>query len=326
MTPTPSSSSAGSGAPLFIAAADIARLPPHRAVEALREVLAGGLDPERDGTRTRLSTDHGQLLQMPSASGRYTGTKVLTLTPGNAERGRPVIQGLYALFGGQEQEPLAVLDGAALTCLRTPAVSALGAILTGRPVADHMVLFGTGVQAWEHARLFREVFGIRRLSVVGRRASTAGALAERAAELGLVATGHGADRAEELVDSAELIVCCTSSPDPLFPGRAVRDTATVIACGAHEPHARELDDELMARARVCVESRHSALQEAGEVVQAIDAGRLSEADLITFAELQQGVDVRDGAPVVVKTTGMPWQDLAVSAALYEAAAGGADGA
>lgn len=316
---TPSPSSSGSGAPPFIAAADIERLPPRRAVDALREVLAGGFDPERDGTRTRLSTDHGQLLQMPSTSGRYTGTKILTLTPGNVERGRPMIQGLYALFGGEEQEPLAVLDGAALTCLRTPAVSALGAVLTGRPVADHLVLFGTGVQAWEHARLFREVFGIRTLSVVGRRDSAAQELAERAAALGMDATGYGADRAEELVGRAELIVCCTSSPEPLFPGRAVRDTATVIACGAHEPHARELDEDLMARARVCVESRHSALQEAGEVVQAIAAGRLAEADLTTFAELQRGAAVRDGAPVVVKTTGMPWQDLAVSAALYEAA-------
>lgn len=324
---TSSSSSSSSGVPLFIAAADIERLPPGRAVEAMREVLAGGFDPEQDGMRTRLSTDHGQLLQMPSTSGRYTGTKILTLTPGNADRGRPVIQGLYALFGGEEQEPLAVLDGAALTCLRTPAVSALGAILTGRPVADHMVLFGTGVQAWEHARLFREVFGIRTLSVVGRRAPAAEALAERAAELDMEATGYGADRAEELVGSAELIVCCTSSPDPLFPGRAVRDTATVLACGAHEPHARELDDELMARSRVCVESRHSALQEAGEVVQAIAAARLSEADLTTFAELQRGAQLRDGAPVVVKTTGMPWQDLAVAAALYEAAAAeGSDGA
>lgn len=303
--------------PLVIRAADIDALPPRRAVDALEAVLASGFDPERDGERTRLTTAHGQLLQMPSTFGRYTGTKILTLTPGNADRGRQVIQGLYVLFGGEEQEPLAVLDGAALTRLRTPAVSALGAILAGASTAREMTVFGTGVQAWEHVRLFREVFGTRELSVVGRRVPAATALAERAAGLGMDATGHDAGRAAELAASAELIVCCTSASEPLFPGHAVSDAATVIATGSHEPGARELDDDLMARSRVCVESRDSALREAGEVVHAIAGQRLSESDLTTFAQLQQGAQVRAGGPVVVKTTGMPWQDLAVAATLYE---------
>ncbi|TFD43757.1 hypothetical protein E3T37_00715 [Cryobacterium sp. TMT2-10] len=72
-------------------------------------------------------TSSGQLLQIPSTLSEYVGSKLLTITPENARAGRPVIQGLYLLFGGGDQRPLAVLDSMALTNVRTAAVSGMGA-------------------------------------------------------------------------------------------------------------------------------------------------------------------------------------------------------
>ena len=72
--------------------------------------------------------------------------------------------------------------------------------------------------------------------------------------------------------AADVICCCTTAREPLFDGALVADHACVVAIGSHEPAARETDDRLAARATVVVESRTSALREAGDVIGAIEAG------------------------------------------------------
>lgn len=308
-----------------------AALSPTAAVDALERALAEGLDPESDAPRTRVETSFGTLLQMPSTRGEEVGTKLLTLTPANADAGLPVIQGVYVLFGGAEQAPRAVLDGIELTNLRTSAVSALGARLAGASPASapagspsssgttttaaHLVLFGTGVQAWEHAVTFCHVLDVGRITVVGRDAQKAQALAARIAEeLSVPAQAGG----EDAVAEADVVLTCTASAEPLFDGTLVQDHAVVVAMGAHTPDTRELDDALLSRGQVMVESRDSALREAGEVVLGLESGAVAESELVTFADLATGrVRRKAGVPAVVVTTGMPWQDLVVASAVMD---------
>ncbi|NMR29132.1 ornithine cyclodeaminase family protein [Crystallibacter degradans] len=292
-------------------------LPPSAAVDALEAVLSAGLDPERDSPRSRVDTGVGQFLQMPSAWQDSVGTKLLTITPANPALGAPVIQGLYVLFGGETRQPQAVLDGMELTNLRTSAVSALGARLLAAPGPQRLVVFGTGVQAWEHLKTFNDVFELEDVAIVGRRPAAAAALAARAsAELGLAARAADASA----VAAADLVICCTAADQPLFDGTLVSDSAVVVAMGAHEPTSRELDDALMGRAAVVVESVDSALREAGDVIQALSSGALTgPGELITLAELVTGKrPIPRGRPVVFKTTGMPWQDLALARAIVDA--------
>ncbi len=290
---------------------------PAAAVNALQAVLEAGLDPEHDSPRTRVATEGGLFLQMPSTWQDTVGTKLLTIAPGNAQLGAPVIQGLYAIFGGVTQAPLAILDGIELTNLRTSAVSALGARLVADDGPKNLVVFGTGVQAWEHIRTFVDVFNISSLAIVGRNGGAAQSLAHRAQEeLGIptrIGTAHE-------VSDADLIVCCTASTDPLFEGSLVSDQAIVVAMGAHDAGSRELDDLLLRRATVIVESRDSALREAGDVIQALESGAIADpAELLTLADIAAGAaSPLPGRPIVFKTTGMPWQDLAVARAVLEA--------
>jgi len=88
-----------------------------------------------------------------------------------------------------------------------------------------------------------------------------------------------------------------------------------VAIGSHEPAARETDDALAARATVVVESRASALREAGDVVRAIEAGALSAGDLVTLREVVAGAEPPPG-PRLFKSTGMAWEDAVVAAALH----------
>ena len=253
---------------------------------------------------------------MPSTWQDTVGTKLLTIAPGNAQLGAPVIQGLYAIFGGVTQAPLAILDGIELTNLRTSAVSALGARLVATDGPKNLVVFGTGVQAWEHIQTFADVFDVSSLAIVGRNGGAAQALVQRAQEeLGIQSRVGTAQEISE----ADLIVCCTASTDPLFDGSLVSDQAIVVAMGAHDPASRELDDSLLRRSTVVVESRDSALREAGDVIQALKSGAIADPSLLlTLADIVTGAtSPLPGRPTVFKTTGMPWQDLAVARAVLE---------
>jgi ornithine cyclodeaminase len=121
------------------------------------------------------------------------------------------------------------------------------------------------------------------------------------------------------VAEADLIACCTTAAQPVFPGRLARDGVTVVAVGSHEPGARELDGDLVARATVVVEARTAALQEAGDVVIPIRQGTITTGHLAgNLAELIAGEVVAGPGPRVFKSTGMAWEDLVVAAAAYDA--------
>ncbi len=307
----------GGTAPLFIDESGLGKaITIPDAVKRLESFLLDGFDPEQDGLRTRLVTTRGQFLQMPSTSGCYVGTKLLTVSPDNTSAGLPVIQGLYALFGNADQRPLAVIDGMALTNLRTPAVSALGALLLASSGPMRLLIFGTGPQAWEHLMAMNSVFSLAGVGIAGRNKAAARLMVDRASEMGLMAEVSSVD----MVADADLIICCTGSTEPLFDGSLVKDTAVVVAIGSHEPENRELDDILMSRADIFVESLLSSQREAGDIIQAMASGAIAcPARLKTLADLVAGRSRREeGRPAVFKTTGMPWQDLAIATAVYEA--------
>jgi ornithine cyclodeaminase/alanine dehydrogenase-like protein (mu-crystallin family) len=118
--------------------------------------------------------------------------------------------------------------------------------------------------------------------------------------------------------AADIVCCCTTAREPLFDGALVADHATVVAIGSHEPHARETDDTLAARATIVVESRTSALREAGDVILAIDSGATTANQLITLAELIRGEPKPPaGRPTLFKSTGMSWEDAVIASALTD---------
>ncbi|MBT2477248.1 ornithine cyclodeaminase family protein [Streptomyces sp. ISL-94] len=301
-------------------------LTPAAAADALADALLAGLDPETCPQRTALAVPGGgELLLMPAASASYAGVKIAGVAPGNPARGLPRITGSYLLMDGPTLRPLALLDGATLTTLRTPAVSALAVrhlAPAGRPL--RLVLFGSGPQAYGH---LEAVLGVRELSevaVVARQPIGARRLAEHAETLGVPArTGTAGD-----VAGADLVVCCTTARAPLFDGRLVRPGAVVVAVGSHEPEARETDTALIWRSAVYVESRAAALREAGDLLVPEAEGAIGPGHITgTLADLVTGrmpTGGPPGCPQVFKSVGMAWEDLAVAVALFEAAGGNSE--
>ncbi|MGW5925305.1 ornithine cyclodeaminase family protein, partial [Streptomyces anulatus] len=155
-------------------AADVFALGPAGAVAAVREALAGGLDPDGDVPRAVVPLARGQGLLMPSESGGWFGVKIATVAPGNAARGLRRINATYLLHDSATLTPVALLDGVALTTLRTPAVSVAACLDRLRALADgggglRLVVFGAGPQGEGHVAAVRAHAPVADVTVVTRR-------------------------------------------------------------------------------------------------------------------------------------------------------------
>ncbi len=292
----------------FFDAAEVAALGPAAAVRAIGDALRAGLDPAADPARTAVELTNGQFLLMPSETTSATGVKIVTVHPGNADRDLPRIQGTYLLYDRDTLSLRALLDGTALTTLRTPAVS-VAAVLDHLPDrALRVAVAGTGPQGTGHVATlaaFRELADATYLvrSPTGRPDT--------------VVLGSGA--ADDVLRRADVVVCATSAREPLFDSAVLRDDVVVVAVGSHEPDARELDAALLTRASVVVEDVGTALREAGDVIQAIDEGALTRADLLGLSDVVTGrARIGAGRPLVFKSVGMSWEDLVVAEAIVGA--------
>lgn len=300
-------------------------------VQVLDRAFATGLRVSAP-PRTHLDLGDGSFLTMPAAGSVGEGTdggdgspvggvKVVTIRAANAEIGAPTVQAVYLLFGGPSLAPLAVIDGPALTNLRTAAVSALATEHLASAEAGTLVIFGAGAQATAHLTALAAVRPIRDVVVVSRTPGRAGALVRRATEMGLRArVGEPGDVAD-----ADIVCCCTTSRRPLFDGVQLRPGTHVVAVGAYQPDARELDEVTITRGRVVVEDRSIALAEAGELAIPVAAGRYDMADVAAdLTELCAGATVRASERdiTVFKSVGMAAEDLVVAAAVYRAVSSG----
>ena len=303
----------------FIDAATLTRLlPPAAAVTALEDALRGGLDPEADQPRLFSPLRAGEFLLMPAQSARYAGIKVATVAPGNPAKGHPKIQGTYLLLDGDTLTPLAAMDGAELTLIRTPAVTTLAIkhllAVRGAASAGTLAVIGTSLQAERHVEAVREVCGIEKLMVIGRRREAAEAMAARWEGRGLASrVGEPAD-----VAGADVVVCATSSATPVLDGSLVPDSAIVAAIGSHGLDAREVDEILARRAAVVVEGVESALRESGDLIPARSAKEWRGHGLTGLADLVNGnFRPAAGTPLLYTGVGMSWEDIVVAGRAFE---------
>lgn len=284
------------------------------AVDVLEAALVQRAAPGNTPARSFVPVSAGELILMPGEVGPDVGVKVVSVHDGAPERQHvPRIQGVHVALDGATLTPTAVLDAAALTVLRTSALSALAIRHLAPADARSLLVFGTGPQAVGHALAIHAVRPLDEVVVVGRREpAVAAAVAELAVEGLSARPGTAAE-----VAGVDLVACCTTAADPLFDSGLLRPEATVVAIGSHSPTMREVDFRLVEAATVIVESRASALSQAGDVILAIadgvDADAAIDGDL---GELVRGeLTPALGRPRFFKSVGEAWADVVVAAAV-----------
>ena len=291
-------------------------------IESLEAALASGAAPGNTPPRSFASVGSGQLILMPGEVGPDVGVKVVSLAPGNATRGLARIQGVHIVFDGETLRPRALLEAATLTLRRTAGLSALAVKHLSPDAAGSLLVFGTGPQALAHVEAINAVRPLSEVVVVGRRPETVDDVVTAVEALGLRARAGAPDD----VADVDIVACCTSASTPLFDSSALRPEACVVAIGSHDPDAREVDTALVSRATVVVETRESALSQAGDIVLALADG-VPEVHAITgdLAELVRGeVHPASGMPRLFKGVGEAWSDVVVAGAAVDRVENGND--
>ena len=144
---------------------------PADAVAKLRDTLRNGFDPAGDQSRSAIPVENGEFLIMPSTTPSAFGIKLLSVAPPGYQDDLPRIQGSYLLFDGTTLSPKALIDGIAVTNLRTPAVSIscvydfLADGSSESPAPLHVAIFGTGPQGRAHAATVESTFPHREISI-----------------------------------------------------------------------------------------------------------------------------------------------------------------
>lgn len=262
------------------------------------------------------------LLLMPAwTTGEHIGVKLVTVFPGNAERGLPAISGTYILFDGADGRVLAMVDGGELTARRTAAASALAADYLARKDAEHLLVVATGRLAANQVGAFRAVRPIRKVSVWGRNPAKARAVVDRLGAEGLQVAV--AAELETAVRNADIVSCATLATEPLIRGDWLRPGTHLDLIGAFTPAMRESDDECVRRATVFCDTRAGATVEGGDLVQPLRSGVLAMGDIVAdLFDLARGTHpgrTWEDEITLFKSTGAALEDLAGALLAYERA-------
>jgi alanine dehydrogenase len=264
--------------------------------------------------RIALDAPNGDLLLMPSVVPSGSGVKLVTVTPSNAGGDLPVVQATYTLFDGPTGAPVAVLDGTALTTLRTASVSALYSQVLARPDASTLGIFGAGVQAESHIRAHCETWELDQILVTSRSPESAQRLIGLCADLNV--SIRDASPAE--VAGCDIVCGCTPATEPVVPTNAVRPGAHLNLIGAYRLDMREASADLLASSSVYIEEIEAAKGEAGDIYQAVEEGAMEWSDTRgDLSDLANGRVQRtsDDEITLFKGVGLALEDLAVATAI-----------
>ncbi|HEY1751981.1 MAG TPA: ornithine cyclodeaminase family protein [Caulobacteraceae bacterium] len=275
--------------------------------------------------RTVTPVSAGNFLgNMPGALGEPAcfGVKLISLFPNNPAAGLSSHLGLVLLFEAEHGRPVALLDAAELTAIRTAAASGLATRLLAREDAGDLAILGSGEQARSHLEAMLAVRPIRRVRVWSRTAAHAAAFAAaQGARHGLAIETAPDPRAA--VEGADIVCTLTASRTPVLEGAWLAPGAHVNAAGASRPDATELDTEAVVRARYFVDYRDSTVREAGDYLAALAAGAITPDHILAeIGEVASGAKPGRRAAdeiTIFRSLGIAAEDLAAAHYVLEAA-------
>ncbi|MGE0503743.1 MAG: ornithine cyclodeaminase family protein [Rhizobiaceae bacterium] len=300
-------------------------------VEALRDMFRyGAVQPVRHHhTIARPDGADSTLLLMPAwtdfgragtSDGGHVGVKVVTVSPDNNAIGKPAVMGIYLLLDGRTGEPQAMLDGQRLTQWRTACASALAATFLARQDASKLLIIGAGALCPFLAKAHSAVRAIDEIRIWNRTAANAEKAAAALRHDGL--PGAATEDLAGALGWADIVSSATISTDPLVAGALLKPGAHVDLVGGFTPTMREADDEALARARVYVDTRAGATKEAGDIVQPLASGVLTDqsilADLFELCRGEKRGRESSDEITLFKSVGAALEDLAAGMAVFRA--------
>lgn len=298
-------------------------------MEEVLEVLATGFREVKEGrcvvpVRYHLGVAEyeGQFLFMPAllTGLKQAGTKIVSVFPKNALRGKPTIYATYLLCDPTTGELLALMEGATLTGIRTGGASGLATQYLARKEAKVLGVIGTGFQSFYQVRAIQAVRPIEEVRAFDVDSKRLRDFSERISPFLKVTP---VSSPSEAVRGSDILVTATTSTSPVFSGRDLKPGTHINAIGAFRPDMRETDDETILRARIVVDTFEGCLSEAGDLLIPMAEGKLlKEAIYGDLGDLVTGRKVgrqSEEEITLFKSVGFAMEDVVTASHAFEKA-------
>lgn len=276
---------------------------PHLTWTMIADALEAGhkLPKAQIGDLLLQSTPNALLSRGAWIDGLGMALKSMSVFPGNAalNPALPSIQGGVLLFDGENGSLKAVVDGILVTKWKTAGDSVLGARLLANPTSRTHLMVGAGTVAATILEAYHEIFpSIERFLIWNRTPERAVSLCETMRDR--IPGLEVIDNLRDACELADIITTATMSVDPVIAGDWIRPGTHLDLIGAFKPDMREVDDDLIRKARVFVDSRETTIGHIGEITIPLKSGVLSEADIL--GDLYELCDGNTGRSAVYDVT------------------------
>jgi ornithine cyclodeaminase/alanine dehydrogenase-like protein (mu-crystallin family) len=273
---------------LVLSAADLrAALPMAEAIAAMKRAFASLSDGRAQvplRSHVVVPRHDGESLFMPAfvedEAVEALTVKIVSVFPHNPQHGLPTLHAAVVVLDPRTGRPTALLEGGMLTAIRTGAASGAATDLLARPESHVAAIFGAGVQARTQLEAICTVRQLRTVWIYDR-------IPERSKTFVRELAGQGpipddlrvASSPQEAVTDADVICTATTSSTPVFDDADLKPGVHLNGIGAYRPDMQEVPAETVARARVVVDSRDAALAEAGDLIQPMQQGLITETHI-----------------------------------------------
>ena len=267
--------------------------------------------------RTHVNFDNTTLLLMPCIAGKYFSTKLITLFTGKSEAGKAPLKGLVLLNDRRDGEPLAVIDGPAITAMRTAAVGSYAIRHLSSPDSSYLGIVGLGIQGLHQALFACSERSISELTIFDKNNELYdGFIVNFNTEYPDIRINIAKNN-RELCEKSEIIITATNARNPVLPDDEKLLTGKlVIGIGSYKKDMREFPDALYRLADyIYVDTMHG-LKESGDLISPVRDGLLSESDILWADHLIKGKKAL-GSTRVFKSVGTALFDLLGSVLVYE---------
>lgn len=317
---------------LLLNAEDVRKsLPMEEAIEAMKSAYAAlssgkAVVPLR--TRLPIPGSEALSLFMPayvhSTDSKALAIKVVSLFSTNPSRGLPYIQAAVLVFDPETGRAIALLEGSSLTAIRTGAASGAAIDLLARPDSRIAAIFGAGAQGRTQLEAACTARKIETAFIFDADLQKAKVFAQGMSGKGPIPRDiRVAESAKEAVEYADIICTATTSLRPVFHDSDVRAGVHISGVGSYRPDMQEIPAETLQRARIFVDSRSASLEEAGDLIQPMQAGLFDESHICgELGEVVLGLKSGRGSQEEItyfKSVGIAVQDaMAAQVALNNA--------
>ncbi|MEW6716212.1 MAG: ornithine cyclodeaminase family protein [Chloroflexota bacterium] len=306
-------------------------LPMDEVVEAMKQAyaaLSAGQAEVPLRSRLPIFPHEGVTLIMPAflrSNGQEALTiKVVSVYPHNVKRNIPIIHAAVLVLEADSGRPIALLEGGALTAIRTGAGAGAATDLLARPESHVAAIFGAGVQGRTQLEAICTIRPIQTVWVYDPIPEKVSRFIKEMSGGDIITDDlRAADTPAQAVVEADIICTATTSSNPVFADEYLKPGVHINGVGSYTPDMQEIPTETVARALVVVDSRSASLSEAGDLIQPIRKGIIDESHIhAEIGELVLGTKRGRTSPEQItffKSVGVAVQDaLAANLALKNA--------